>query len=68
MPTVLRWFTFVNGLPGLRRVWPAKSSLCIRLCLALGVFPLTVLSQKIEVQYDHDADFSRYHTFAIRQG
>jgi hypothetical protein len=47
---------------------PMKPGLWVRLCLAVGVLPATILSQKIEIQWDHDADFSRYRTFAIRQG
>jgi hypothetical protein len=45
-----------------------KLGLTLRLCLAVGVLPVTILSQKVEIQWDHDADFSQYRTFAIRQG
>jgi hypothetical protein len=45
-----------------------KLGLSLRLCLAAGVLPVTILSQKVEIQWDHDADFSQYRTFAIRQG
>jgi Domain of unknown function (DUF4136) len=47
---------------------PMKPSSCVRLLLAVGVLPLTVLGQKIEIQWDHDTDFSQYRTFAMRPG
>jgi hypothetical protein len=47
---------------------PMKRPSCVRVFLALGVLPLTILGQKIEIQWDHDADFSHYRTFAMRQG
>jgi hypothetical protein len=37
--------------------------------LVLGLFSvLTALAQKIEVEFDRAADFSRFRTFAIRDG
>ena len=51
----------------LRALTPMKPRLSFRLCLAIGVLPVTILSQKVEIQGDHDADFLAV-PFIIREG
>jgi hypothetical protein len=54
--------------PEKETVIPMTPACYLRVCLVAGMLPSAALSQKIAIQYDHDADFSRYHTFAFRQG
>ncbi len=34
----------------------------------LAALPVLTLAQKVDVEFDESADFSRYRTFAIREG
>lgn len=55
-----------RGIPSCGRV-PLMKSLILTLTLILPAAP-SALAQKVVVQFDQAADFSRYRTFAIRDG